>query len=81
MPKIVKIFGYKIYFYANEGNEPCHVHISKDNKNSSKIWIEPEIKIEHNNAKISKKVLKDIIEWLNVHRDDVLQQWNKFFGN
>ena len=80
MPKIVEVYGYKIYFYSNEGDEPCHVHVTKDHKTDSKIWIEPEIKIAHNDAKISKKNLKNILDWLDAHKDDILTAWNNFFS-
>lgn len=80
MPTIFNIAGYKIYFYANEGNEPCHVHIAKGKGASSKVWIEPEIKLAHNNARISKKDLKNILEFLKVSKDDILTAWQGFFA-
>ena len=41
MPSLFMVFGYKIYFWANEGNEPVHVHVSKGKPSPSatKIWI------------------------------------------
>ena len=81
LPEVFRLYGYKIYFYANENNEPCHVHISKSPFSSSKVWIEPEIKVEHNKAQIPKKDLKKILSWLEKNKNKVLQQWNEFFGN
>ena len=80
MPKIFEINGYKIFFYSKENNEPCHVHITKDYKSVSKVWIEPEIKVAHNSAQIPHKDLKNILDILKVQRKAILQQWNKFFS-
>ena len=81
MPKLINLFGYQLYFYSNERNEPPHVHISKDHQSSSKIWLTPEVKLAHNNADLSDKELKKIIRWLKNNYDLVLQKWNEFFGN
>ncbi|MFZ2655985.1 MAG: DUF4160 domain-containing protein [Victivallales bacterium] len=29
MPTILMIMGWRLYFYANEGNEPIHIHCVK----------------------------------------------------
>lgn len=41
MPSIFESYGYKIYFWSNENDEPIHVHISKGSlvANSTKIWL------------------------------------------
>ena len=40
MPTILRISGYRFYFYSYEPNEPPHVHV--DNGGSSlKVWLEP----------------------------------------
>ena len=41
MPNIFTVSGYRVYFWANENNEPIHVHISKGSPvpNSTKVWL------------------------------------------
>lgn len=41
LPSIFELFGYKIYFWANENEEPIHVHISKSKpvQNSQKYGL------------------------------------------
>ena len=29
MPTVLRINGYQLYFYAEEGNEPPHIHVAK----------------------------------------------------
>lgn len=38
MPTILFIYGWRIFFYSNEGNEPIHVHAEKG-KMECKFWI------------------------------------------
>jgi len=40
MPTVLRWRGYRFYFFSNEGNEPPHVHIDKD-ENTVKYWLEP----------------------------------------
>ncbi len=42
MPTIIKLKGWRISFFANEGNEPIHVHCNKSSS-SCKFWILPHI--------------------------------------
>ena len=41
LPNIFEIYGYKVYFWSNENNEPIHVHISKGTPqgNATKVWL------------------------------------------
>nr|VFJ87138.1 MAG: protein of unknown function (DUF4160) [Candidatus Kentron sp. H]VFJ88775.1 MAG: protein of unknown function (DUF4160) [Candidatus Kentron sp. H]VFJ95030.1 MAG: protein of unknown function (DUF4160) [Candidatus Kentron sp. H] len=39
MPTILMLSGWRIFFYANEGNEPIHVHCQK-NDMECKYWID-----------------------------------------
>lgn len=40
MPEIFRKFGFVFFFYANEGQEPMHVHVRKAG-GFAKFWIEP----------------------------------------
>ena len=40
MPTVLRNGPYKFFFYSNNGDEPQHVHISRDNK-IAKFWIDP----------------------------------------
>lgn len=41
MPVILRVNGYKFFFYqADMVNEPPHVHIMKDG-NEAKFWLDP----------------------------------------
>jgi hypothetical protein len=38
MPTCLRIRGYRFYAYAEEGNEPAHVHIDKGS-GTMKVWL------------------------------------------
>lgn len=39
MPTILQIFGWRLHFFANEGNEPIHIHCTKDDM-ECKFWLD-----------------------------------------
>lgn len=41
MPTILYIRGWRLFFYANEGNEPPHVHARKGDV-ECKYWLYPD---------------------------------------
>ncbi len=38
MPTVLFILGWRLYFYANENNEPIHIHAEKGDM-ECKYWI------------------------------------------
>lgn len=82
MPTILLIAGWRLYFWANEGNEPIHVHAEKGDM-ECKFWLEVEsfeIKtaLEYNLTPQAKREIKKIIY---VHFDYIVDEWNSYFKN
>ncbi|WP_409988699.1 DUF4160 domain-containing protein [Cellvibrio sp.] len=44
MPVILRLNGFRFFFYSNEGNplEPAHIHVSKDG-DEAKIWLDLQL--------------------------------------
>ncbi|MBI4712035.1 MAG: DUF4160 domain-containing protein [Planctomycetes bacterium] len=40
MPTVLRIRGYRFFFFSNEGNEPPHIHV-ESGENYAKFWLEP----------------------------------------
>ncbi|HLY55161.1 MAG TPA: DUF4160 domain-containing protein [Stellaceae bacterium] len=38
MPTVLRIDGYRFYFYSHEPNEPPHVHVDRGGQ-SAKFWL------------------------------------------
>ena len=77
MPTILRIFGFRFFFYSNEGNEPQHVHVEKAGS-WGKYWIDPvEVAYMNNFTKQEEKKVDEI-----VRREQNLfkSKWDEYFG-
>lgn len=83
MPRVLLDFlGYAFYFWANEGNEPPHIHVSKGKQtpNATKFWITLDgIEMANNDSKIPSQDLKKIESYILANQDRILAQWYRFF--
>lgn len=79
MPTILMVMGWRFFFYANEGDEPIHIHCQKGEKDC-KYWIDQEnFDVEeaysyNMNNKDKRRVKKIIFEYFEYIEDE----WNKF---
>ena len=80
MPTILFIFGWRLFFYSNEGSEPIDVHAEKGDM-ECKYWLlteEVEIKEEfaYNLTPATRKEIKKIIYQ---HFDLIVDAWHTHF--
>jgi hypothetical protein len=40
VPTVLRVDGYRFFFYSNEGHEPPYIHVQKAEK-YAKIWLTP----------------------------------------
>jgi len=79
MPTILQINGWRLYFYAEEGNEPPHVHATKASM-EAKFWLKREefdIREEFAyelNPRERRALRKIILE----NFDYILEKWDEF---
>ncbi|MEO0816727.1 MAG: DUF4160 domain-containing protein [Pseudomonadota bacterium] len=77
MPNLLRLHGYRFYFYSHEPNEPPHIHIDKDDK-TAKIWLA--------DLSVAKSIgfrqheLRRVIGMVADNRDDFLAGWYDYFG-
>jgi hypothetical protein len=77
MPTVLRIKGYRFFFFSNDSNEPIHIHVESGDK-YAKFWLEPVclVKSIGYNAKELSEIRKIIFE-----NSDVLRsRWNEYFG-
>ena len=83
MPSLFTVSGYKIYFWANEGSEPVHVHVSKGKPtpNSTKIWLTKAggCVLADNASKIPQSELNKLMEFICAQFFFICEQWQEFF--
>ena len=79
MPTILFINGWRVFFYANENNEPLHVHCQKGDMDC-KYWLFSErFAVEeaysyNMNSKNKREIKKIIFE----HFELIEQAWYEF---
>lgn len=80
MPVIMRINGYRFFFYSNEGSpvEPAHIHVSKAG-DEAKIWLEPFVGLARNDG-YNARDLREIINIVAEHRTFLLEKWNEYFA-
>jgi hypothetical protein len=45
MPTVLRVEGFRFFFYSKEGNEPAHVHVEHQ-ENRAKFWLFPVSRLE-----------------------------------
>lgn len=78
MPTVLKIKGYRFFFYSLEGNEPPHIHIEHGDK-VGKFWLDP-INLASSNGFRSHE-LSEVRLLVIQHKQLFLEKWHAYFGN
>ena len=79
MPTILLILGWRLHFYANEGNEPIHIHCTKGDADC-KFWLDREkfdiqVAYAYNlSVKDRRQIRKIVLE----HFEYIEEQWDDF---
>lgn len=84
MPIYIRTFGYKIYIWSNEKDEPIHFHITKGNpsENDTKVWLlsNGSFQLSHNKGKISEKDLARILATMQVYYFDFINFYKNYLN-
>jgi len=77
MPTVLRIYGYRFFFYSLEGTEPPHIHV-EHGENVAKFWLQPVSLAESHGFRIHElnRVRLLVIE----NRLNFLEAWNAYFG-
>jgi hypothetical protein len=78
MPTVLISGPYRFFFYADEGIEPPHIHIERENK-KAKFWLVP-VRLE-NSGGFSRTEINRIQGLVTDNREQILRRWNEFFGS
>ncbi|OGW02040.1 MAG: hypothetical protein A2889_03910 [Nitrospinae bacterium RIFCSPLOWO2_01_FULL_39_10] len=79
MPTILFIMGWRFFFYANERNEPIHIHCQKAEM-ECKYWLGVEnftleeaysYNMSHKDEREVKKIIFEYFEFIE-------SEWNRF---
>ena len=80
MPTVLFIYGWRLFFYANENNQPIHIHAEKGDM-ECKFWLlveEVEI-MEEFSFNMSPNAKREIKKIIYQNFDLIIESWNNFF--
>ena len=77
MPTVLRLDGYRFYFYSHEPNEPPHVHIDKGGA-SLKAWLGPVALAR--NIGFKRPEINGILALVAEHQSSLLEAWHEHFG-
>jgi hypothetical protein len=74
MPVILRIKGYRLWFYEADLDEPPHVHVGKQS-NEAKYWLNP---VELSKSRgFRERELTEIRKIVEEYRAEILEAWRK----
>ena len=78
MPTVLRIDGYRFFFYSNENNEPAHIHVEKGDA-EGKIWLEPSISVAYFEG-FNSREQNDIMQITRENFPVYILKWYEYFG-
>jgi hypothetical protein len=78
MPTILRIDGFRFFFYSNENDEPAHMHVEKGDA-EGKIWLEPQMAVAYFRG-FNKAEENAIIDITRSNFDNFIIKWYEHFG-
>ncbi|MEH5224684.1 DUF4160 domain-containing protein [Klebsiella variicola] len=80
MPVILRINGFRFFFYSNEGNplEPAHIHVMTAG-NEAKFWLTPDV-VPASNDVFNSRILKELVKIVEDNQTLFQEAWNDYFS-
>jgi hypothetical protein len=77
MPTVLRVGGYRFYFYSHEPNELPHIHVDRA-EHSLKAWLDPVALAR--NIGFRGHEINAILALAEEHREVLLEAWHEYFG-
>ena len=77
MPALLRIRGYRFFFYSLEGREPSHIHVAHAGR-YAKFWLEPVSLAE--NRGFRGHELTEIRQIVEENQQFFQEKWHEYFG-
>jgi hypothetical protein len=78
MPTVLRIAGYRFFFFSNETSEPPHIHVERA-ECSAKFWLSPPALAR--NVGFRSAELTELHRLLREHQMFFQERWNGYFRN
>ena len=76
MPTILHDGPYRLFFYANDRDEPPHVHVERENK-KAKLWLTP-VRLERSGG-FNRSEINRIRRLVEENQEFLRRGWDEYF--
>lgn len=77
MPTVNRIGAYRFFFFSNEGTEPPHVHVEREDA-VARFWLEPVTLARAAGFRAAE--LRSIERLVVSNQQRLVEAWHDFFG-
>ena len=77
MPTVLRVGPYRSHFFANDGGEPPHIHVTAPGK-TAKVWLDTLITVKP--AGYASHELREVVALVAEHRRQLQEAWDGYFG-
>lgn len=77
MPALLRVRGYRFFFYSLEGREPPHIHVAHAGR-YTKFWLDP-VEMANNRGSRGHE-LTEIRQIVIEHQSFFLEKWREYFS-
>jgi hypothetical protein len=76
VPTVLRIDGYRFFFYSGDRVEPIHIHIEKAGA-TAKVWLHPA-RLDRSHG-FSNTDIAAILRHVEANTELIERSWNEFF--
>ena len=78
MPPVIFLFGWRFFFYSDEGNEPMHIHCEKGEK-EAKFWLDekPHAITTDFAYRMTSRDMKEVKKVIGQYFDEIDHAWKQ----
>ena len=77
MPTVLRVAGYRFFFFSNERQEPAHVHVERAEA-YAKFWLQPVSLAAARGFRSGE--LAELHRLVDEHRALIQGRWDEFFS-
>jgi hypothetical protein len=77
VPALLRVRGYRFFFFSMEGREPPHIHVAHAGR-YAKYWLQPVTLADVRGFRGHE--LTEIHQIVVEHRQFFLEKWHAYFG-
>ncbi len=75
MPTLLRIKGYRFFFFTREGNEPAHIHVDQAER-YAKFWLTPLQLTESKGFRSGE--LGELKKLIEQNKEYFLEKWDEY---